>query len=86
MVSRHTGGHERLDVCRQVSDGPGPPLPGEIAESEADRNTAPDGLGPVALLRQPGDVSLDLGRDRGDIGTNVALNHRHLPVTDVGAS
>ena len=65
MVNRYTGGHERLDVCRQVSDGPGPPLPSELAESEADRNTAPDGLGPVALLRQPGDVSLNLGRDPG---------------------
>src|SRR6266568_4831627 len=66
--SRGEPPHGRPRTPRRVPAGQrrsGPPAPGRTRRKEADRNTAPDGLGPVALLRQPGDVSLDLGRDPG---------------------
>src|SRR5262249_60304679 len=65
VVGRDAVGDEGIYVRRQVARDTGTAGPSELAEGEADRNAAPDRLGPVTMLCQPGYGCLDLGPDPG---------------------
>src|SRR5438270_9718274 len=63
VVDRDALRHERLGLLRQLGDSSGTAVTGELTEGERDRHAPPDALRAVALLDQPDDIGLDLGRD-----------------------